>query len=194
MGSERQSPVDIPTTAPLHEPDVEWSYQSGLITFGDNPIADQFDVAPGSQANIDGLTHRLLQFHFHSPAEHRLDGRRAPMELHLVHEAADGSLAAIGAWIAEGAHNPDYDAVVAALSGATPGVAAAPIDPSSLLPGDRRYVAYMGSLTTPPYTEGVAWHMLLQPVAISRPQIDAIAVGHHGNSRPPQPMGGRSFT
>jgi len=193
MAPERQSPVDILATAPVHEPDIDWAYQPSVPEFGDNPIAVQFDVAPGSHAIFGGSPYRLVQFHFHSPAEHRLDGERAPMELHLVHESAEGTLAAVGVWLVEGAHNPAFDPIVDTLPRANTESLPVTVDPSALLPADRRYVSYQGSLTTPPYSTGVTWHMLLQPITITAAQLAALRAPFHGNSRPIQPLNGRSF-
>ena len=40
--------------------------------------------------------YRLLQFHFHAPSEHTINGKSADMELHLVHQNAMGDLAVVG--------------------------------------------------------------------------------------------------
>lgn len=40
----------------------------------------------GNIAYIDGRELELLQFHFHTPSEHAINGRRFPMEAHLVHK------------------------------------------------------------------------------------------------------------
>lgn len=33
---------------------------------------------------------RPVQFHFHSPSEHTIDGRHYDLEMHFYHETADG--------------------------------------------------------------------------------------------------------
>ena len=67
----------------------------------------------------------------------------------------------------------------------------AALDPRQLLPQDRRYYSYLGSLTTPPCTEGVRWLVLQQPLTVSAAQIDAFAQRYPSNARPLQPVGGR---
>ena len=45
---------------------------------------------------INGTAYQLKQLHWHSPTEHTVDGRRYDLELHLVHESAEGKAAVIG--------------------------------------------------------------------------------------------------
>jgi carbonic anhydrase len=59
-------------------------------------------------------------------------------------------------------------------------------------PPDNSGWTYRGSLTTPPCTEGVAWHIYARPVAASAAQI---ATFHHEHSvRPLQPLKGRTVS
>ena len=59
------------------------------------------------------------------------------------------------------------------------------------LPADRRYYTYMGSLTTPPCTEGVLWMVMQQPVTASVQQIDIFSRLYPMNARPVQRASGR---
>ena len=65
------------------------------------------------------------------------------------------------------------------------------IDLNQLLPEDRRYYTYMGSLTTPPCTEGVLWMVMKQPVSLSAEQIGIFSRLYPMNARPVQPAGDR---
>ena len=69
--------------------------------------------------------------------------------------------------------------------------ARAPIDLNQLLPTDRRYYTYMGSLTTPPCSEGVLWLVMQQPVPVSAQQIDIFSRLYPMNARPIQKAAGR---
>ena len=60
---------------------------------------------------LDGDVYSLVQFHFHAPSEHTLNGRHYPMEMHLVHKSDSGRLAVIGVFIEEGEHHEAFDAV-----------------------------------------------------------------------------------
>ncbi len=66
-----------------------------------------------------------------------------------------------------------------------------PIDLNQLLPTDRRYYTYMGSLTTPPCSEGVLWLVMQQPVPLSAKQIDIFSRLYPMNARPIQRAAGR---
>ncbi len=72
-------------------------------------------------------------------------------------------------------------------------VAGVAVDAAALLPEDRSYWRWDGSLTTPPCTEGVKWLMLREPVELSAGQIAAFKALYTGNARPVQPMNARDF-
>ena len=65
------------------------------------------------------------------------------------------------------------------------------VNPGGLLPGDRGYWTYMGSLTTPPCTEGVRWFVFEQPISISRTQLRAFADALQDQLPPVQDTHGR---
>jgi carbonic anhydrase len=61
-----------------------------------------------------------------------------------------------------------------------------------MLPAERHYYRFTGSLTTPPCSEGVRWLVVQKPVTASKAQIDAFtkAVGFP-NNRPLQALNAR---
>jgi carbonic anhydrase len=59
------------------------------------------------------------------------------------------------------------------------------------LPKDRRYYQFMGSLTTPPCTEGVLWLVLKEPMTLSREQLKLFTQLFPNNARPVQPGNSR---
>lgn len=145
---------------------------------------------------LRGTRYDLQQFHWHTPSEHEIDGRRSPMEMHLVHAAADGSLLVIGALIEQGRTNRTLEPIFEDLpehEGDTREVEGIRID--DLLPHDRASYRYMGSLTTPPFTEGVRWIVLAHPITLSKRQIGAFReLFEEGNSREVQPLNGRTVS
>lgn len=150
-----------------------------------------------SQARSEYITigkdkFRLTQFHFHTPGENKLKGDEHPMEIHFVHQGAKGKYAVVGVWVKEGEANPALAKIIENLPPAQhklhkpKGVT---IDPNQLLPKDRKYYQFAGSLTTPPCTEGITWQMMATPIEASEEQIEAIkkAIGVE-NSRPVQAL------
>jgi hypothetical protein len=96
----------------------------------------------------------------------------------------------------EGAHNAAYEPVLAHMPsqvGEAEVIDGTTVDADALLPADRAYYRYHGSLTTPPCTEGVEWFVLAEPVELSAAQIAAFRVLYDGNNRPVQPLNGRTF-
>ena len=67
----------------------------------------------------------------------------------------------------------------------------ATFDPNKLLPEKLDVYRYMGSLTTPPSSEGVNWHVAKDRVSASAAQIDAMKKIMGENARPVQLLNGR---
>lgn len=188
--AERQSPVDIPPVAPIHRDGLELRYGSIPLVLGHNPTAIQVDNTGEAGARIEGHAFGLVQLHMHCPSEHTFSGAHTAMELHLVHQSAEGTLAVVGVTFVEGRENPALEAIISAAAGSD---APETIDIESLVPADRAHVAYDGSLTMPPYSEGVLWRVLIRANTLSASQLAALKGFHDGNSRPVQPMGDRTF-
>ncbi|HEX6812294.1 MAG TPA: carbonic anhydrase family protein [Planctomycetota bacterium] len=190
----QQSPVDIAQPASVDLPNLELHYAPTKVAIVNNGHTIQVDYAPGSWMQVDGTRYELLQFHFHAPSEHTVAGRHAAAEMHFVHKSATGSLAVVGVMLEEGEANSRFDAVWSHLP-ATPGPAQqfdVQIDADDLLPQDQRTYRYLGSLTTPPGSEGVSWFLMQEPVRLSKAQIAAFTRIYRGNNRPTQPLHGRT--
>ena len=107
-----------------------------------------------------------------------------------MHQSHEGRVAVVGITFVEGRANPGLDAIIAALDRDD---APPTLDLRALVPADHAHVAYDGSLTTPPFTEGVAWRVLIRPGTLSSAQLGALQAVHGRNARPVQPMGERTF-
>ena len=188
--TDHQSPVDIPPTAPIHRDGLELRLGTIPLVLGDNPTAIQVDNTGVAGAVVGGEPYELVQLHMHSPGEHTFSGVHAAMELHLVFQSPDGVLAVVGVMFIEGMDNPALGSILDAAAGREH---PANLDLDVLVPRDRAHIGYEGSLTTPPYTEGVRWRVLIRPSTVSASQLEALRAVHHGNSRPVQPMGERTF-
>lgn len=134
---------------------------------------------------------RLAQFHFHTPSEHTVRGRRAPLEMHLVHQNDAGLRLVVGVLLVPGPAS-EVDRILRRL----PEECAAPIEVPdfhlrSLVPQRPRTLRYRGSLTTSPFTEPVLW-FLSEPRTCSRAGIRAFqATFPDGDARETQPLNGR---
>jgi carbonic anhydrase len=147
--------------------------------------------------DLDGEHFELVQYHFHAPSEHTIDGKHAPLEVHFVHKSNAGNLAVIGVLTEEGEHDPLWDPILAALPDG-PGderhLEGLELDIEELQPLPLRYFRYEGSLTTPPCTEGVHWIVMAEPRHVSPEQIQAITSHLLENNRPTQPLGNREIS
>ncbi len=155
----------------------------------------QINYASGSSIRIRDKRYELNQFHFHHPSEETIKGKRFPMEVHLVHSDTDGNLAVVSVLLEEGSANP----LIESLWGLAPKVAGAEkaggnmqINVADLLPTNRSYFTFGGSLTTPPCTEGVSWFVLKTPVTISSKEVATFAEIYPYDERPTQPLNGRT--
>jgi carbonic anhydrase len=143
---------------------------------------------------VTGKSYELIQFHFHKPSEEKVNGKNFDMVAHLVHKSDDGQLAVVAVLMERGSENPFIQTLWnnmpleknAAVE--PPDVA---INPLSFLPTTRNYYTYMGSLTTPPCSEGVLWLVMKQPVQISPEQLAIFSRLYRNNARPIQPAAGR---
>lgn len=188
---KRQSPIDL--TGAVEKPlaGVELAYTAGPAKLVHNGHTIQVQPQNGGTITFAGEKWTLKQLHFHHPSEHSIDGQRFPMEMHLVNEGPHGALA-LGVMLVDGTGGVPFESIFNALprhEGETTEVAT--VDPTALLPSDRSFFTYPGSLTTPPCGENITWVVLKAPVTISKAQLDAFATLFPDNARPVQPLAGR---
>lgn len=189
-----QSPVDIRHAVPAALPALQFSYGRVAPSIVNNGHTIQVNVPAGQGLVIDGHRYELLQFHFHTPSEERLQGRASAMVAHFVHRDAEGRLAVVAALIRPGRGNPGFESVLAHLprqAGETLSVDSLELDLASLLPADLGYYDFEGSLTTPPCSEGVRWMVLKQPVTVAPRAIAQFRALYAANARPVQALNGR---
>lgn len=189
-----QSPVDIHQTIKGELPPLSLTFHAKEKSIINNGHTLQLNVHDGDSLKLDGTEFKLQQFHFHAPSENRISGKTYPLEVHFVHSNAEGQLAVVAVMFEEGAENPVIADILKNVP-ARPNVAQPlnkPLALAALMPGDKSYYRYSGSLTTPPCTEGVRWLVIKQPVTLSTAQIEAFQhiLGQH-NNRPVQPLNGR---
>ncbi len=184
-----QSPVNLESAVDADLPDLKINYKDSPLRIVNNGHTIKVNYQPGSFLTLDGEPYELLQFHFHHPSEHKVEGVALPMELHLVHKSQKGALAVIGVFMKQGEVNPALQKIWQAMpmkESREKTISNVNINASDLLPEDRDYYRYFGSLTTPPCSETVNWIVLKEPVEISSPQVNKFAKVFPMNARPVQ--------
>lgn len=186
---KRQSPIDIRSGIKVDLEPIRFDYRLSQIRVVDNGHTIQVEVSEGSTITVTGRTYPLVQFHFHRPAEERINGRPFDMVVHLVHKDFDNNLAVVAVLMERGSEHPiiqtvwNYIPLEVGMDSQPPNVV---VDLSRLLPTNREYYTYMGSLTTPPCSENVLWMVMKQPIQVSQQQIATFARLYPHNARPIQ--------
>jgi carbonic anhydrase len=194
-----QSPIDIRTVESATLPAIRFEYKGGplkyLINNGATIRVNYHDASPaGNFLVVGGTRYQLTQFHFHRPSEEYIHGKPYDMEVHLMHQSADGKVAGVTVFLKAGPANATVQKIwdhMPATKGQEMEVAGVEVNPAALLPANDSYYIYMGSVTAPPCTEGVTWFVLRTPVEISTDQINAFAKLYPHDARPLQPLNGR---
>ncbi|WP_374340131.1 carbonic anhydrase [Methyloversatilis sp.] len=188
-----QSPIDIRDGIKVDLPSIQFDYRTTYFTVVDNGHTVQVNVGEGSTITLVGKRYELVQFHFHKPAEERVNGKTYDMVAHLVHKDLDGNLAVVAVLLDRGTEHPLFNTLWAYLPlqknvESRPDVS---IDLAKLLPEKRDYYTFMGSLTTPPCSEGVTWLVMKEPLQLSPEQIGVFGHLYRNNARPVQAVNSR---
>lgn len=189
-----QSPVDLGGAEIKGSFSVRTAYKAGPLTILNNGHTVQVTFQPGSVLTSGIARYKLLQVHFHTPSEETIYGVPYPMVAHFVHVDHAGNLAVLGVLFEEGAFNAELDKLIKLAprqQTAAQTFDTISFDPAKLLPSNLAVYRYEGSLTTPPCTEGVRWHVATHPVSASAGQIAALHAIMGDNARPTQPLHGR---
>jgi carbonic anhydrase len=188
----QQSPINIDQTYAQALDKLGFNYQPSKLNIQNNGHTIQLNYDRGSFLEIGKDKYQLLQFHFHTPSEEAIGGKRYPMVVHLVHKNEAGQLAVVALLINEGkADNPLFNQFWNKLPSEhneTRIFDDIKYNVASLLPSKTSYWTFMGSLTTPPCSEGVRWLVLKQPLSISAKQITRFRHEFAMNARPLQSL------
>ncbi|XP_062165906.1 alpha carbonic anhydrase 1, chloroplastic [Alnus glutinosa] len=207
---KHQAPVDIVKDEVVHKKSLkplirDYSpVNATMINNGFN-IEIKFEGHVGVLV-ANGKNFTLMQAHWHTPSEHRINGVQFPGEMHLVHRAADGNLSVVSVLYQYGAPDSFLTKIKRSLdelgkeqcaeheeSHIPLGI----IDTKHMRRKSRKYYRYVGSFTTPPCTENILWNILGKVRSISKEQIQALKAplisSCKDNSRPIQPLNGRKI-
>lgn len=193
---KNQSPIDIRNAVKADLPALQTAYSASAPTIWNNGHTIQVNLAPGNSLRVGDNTYELLQFHFHTPSEEAINGKRAAMVAHFVHKDAAGKLGVIGVLIDQASKpNPVFAPIFAHLprEGERITVDGLTLDLNAMLPQDKSYYAFSGSLTTPPCSEGVSWMVLKNKITLGSSQVKAFRQIFSSNARPLQALNGREI-
>jgi Carbonic anhydrase len=193
-----QAPIDIrnPRLNKSLQP-IEFHYLAGSETLENNGRTIVVHVNPGSYIVAGGTRYNLVQYEFRHPSEEAVKSKLTDMSVQFMHKSAEGQLAIVSVRLKENQDAPN--AILATLFAQLPRKTGETLkiddmlNPGGLLPADRAYWTYTGSLTTPPCTEGVRWFVLQQPITVSRTQLNHYVPLFHINTRPLQDAHGREI-
>lgn len=194
----RQSPINILTYATTQgQHAVRLHYQTSREHVTNLGHTVEVEMDPGSSLDFDGNAYDLVQFHFHTPSEHLIDGVTYPMELHLVHtlRGDPSHYLVVGVLFKEGQVSPLLKTLLAAAPGEVGrrvDVADVKVDAGELFAADEHYFHYEGSLTTPPYSESVKWLVLRRIHTAAPEQIGALNAIEGNNARHIQKLRSRA--
>jgi carbonic anhydrase len=200
---EAQSPIDISlediefvdaADFPVIVPD----YHASAINFVYNGHTIQFNYDEGSTLTIDDVVYDLLQFHFHIPSEHTIDGESYAMEMHLVHRNEADELAVLGILMEIGTEEDNTD-VLDLIWSELPSEEGeytldGEVNVAEFVPEELEILTYQGSLTTPPCSEGVTWMISGEELFVDEAIVNDFGAVFEFNNRPTQPINDRPLT
>lgn len=211
-GTPKQSPVNVTANAirfDPHAPKLDVTYGTSALelkyirkdankadgcTTRDHEETEEAEVEPGAgHVTVAGTRYELVQFHFHTPSEHRFGGRNTPLEMHLVHRSAAGKLLVVGVPLVVGSHSVVDDVLATLSSECGEPVDIEPVNLNRLLPSGHHTLHYTGSLTTAPFTEGVEWYLTGEQHVTAATIARFKGLFTAGNARATQPLNGRTF-
>lgn len=186
-----QAPLNIVGPFERSQHTIAPDYRNGPLSVENNGHTIQVKGTAESKLRVNSAPYDLVQFHFHRPSEEKIDGKPMAMVIHFVHKNDAGHLVVLAVLVKEGNENPVIQTVWNHMPKEAGRIEPDGVrfNPGNLLPREREFWFYEGSLTTPPCTEGVKFFVLKTPINMSREQIAQFPFKM--NARPVQSANGR---
>ncbi|KAJ7473944.1 alpha carbonic anhydrase [Mycena latifolia] len=145
-------------------------------------LGTTLEVVISGKTTFEGKEFTLQQFHLHTPSEHRINEEYFPLEMHMVHQAEDESIAVIAVpfqLTEDGKTTELLTSVIENLSKVTePGTSTTTgkLDFAPLIDAiqTRPLFLYTGSLTTPPCKEGLTFLVMEEPLELDVKTYNAL--------------------
>jgi len=207
MGMTQQSPINLHksvlTDFGKGHLQIKWQKSAiGHVKKDEHGVQVVFGADERQYVMLKGDRFHLVQFHFHHPSEHWIDGKQKTLELHVVHQnIEDGRRVVIGIFIEptdESATVPDLFSQIKEFVGESSKASPKFLEkqtttnPLAFLPKDtEHYYYYEGSLTTPDYDENVSWIVLREPLRLPKKEVVEMIKHFQHPARLPQPLNRR---
>jgi carbonic anhydrase len=188
-----QSPIDLRDAEDSEAPRIRASYRPTPLELENNGHTLESVPEEEQTLRIGGKEFGLAQFHMHVPSEHTVTGRRYPLELHFVHQATDGERAVLGVLVKRGERNETFGRLPLLREEGQTETVEVPFNLRALMPRRLAAYRYLGSLTTPPCSEGIRWNVAVEPIELSRRQIARVRDILGSSARPLQQRDGREL-
>ncbi len=143
---------------------------------------------------IEKKHYKLTEFHFHLPSEHSINNKIYDAELHFVHQDKNNNIVVVAVLIKEGKSNELIKQIIESANQSNKvRYELEDGDLMTLIPENKAYFHYMGSLTTPPCTEGVNWYVLKTPIEICKEELEMLRQIMPSNARSIQDSNNRKI-
>ena len=188
-----QSPINITNTIQSNLPQMVLKNTTKASNFENNGHTIQVSFKKGNTLSLNNKTYTLKQMHFHTPSENQINSKSYPMEAHLVHSSKKGELLVLALMFEYGEENIMINQLLRNLPKMQNDnyKLKSDIYVYKILPKNKGYYSFTGSLTTPPCSEGVTWLVLKDAVNISKSQLKDFGEVMLINNRPLQKINSR---
>lgn len=192
-----QSPINLSTRQSVSAtgmPGLDVVYRPVPLRLMQDHQGLRGDYPLGSFVQLDNQRFEFTHYRFRTASEHHLEGFAYPMEIQFYHRDGEGQHLVMSVIVQEGEENPSLATILEHLPKQQDTLNLVDdlrFNPVSFLPEDKGFYRYLGSLTTPPCSEGVIWIVFKQPIDASVRQLIRMHQIMGTNARPIQPLNGR---
>lgn len=192
--TKEQSPIDISKEAKVEalaseaihfQPGYfELLRQDQQLTLTPMPVEGKENILTFNEED-----YLLTAINLHVPSEHKIQGKQYDGELQLKFESKEKKNLIMAVMLEEGEKNYALDQVsneMTKLKNNKKVTTKEPISTLALIPQEREYIAYQGSFTAPPTTEGVQWLVMKKAITLEKSQLKELTKVLKDNVRPIQ--------
>lgn len=180
-----QSPIDV-KKSDFQKSILKFSYSPSRVEKEQKNYVLKLNFYDKNFLLLGRKKYFLDSIEFHHPSEHLINGKPASLEMQITHKSDDEQLLKLAIFLESGKENPEFEQIIKLLNSKKK---VGTINLGKILKTNDQTFFYEGSLTIPPCTEGVKWHLFKTPIEISKEQMNQIiktAIFTKTNVRPVQ--------